>query len=209
MGRATCSKQQRRPKCRDSFILAPTLLLDIKASVQHYGANLVFHLAAAVPLTRAVRTFRDINIGGTRNVPDAAVKHKISRVVHISTSAVYGIPRELPINENSPFNPLGQYGRAKLQAEVICREYRDRGFDVVIIRPRTIIGPSRLGIFQILFDWIRRGRAVPIIGSGDNLLQLVSSADLVKACMLSARKGGNEDFNIGTDQYSTVRTDLE
>ena len=85
------------------------------------GTDLVFHLAAAVPLTRAGRTFQDINLGGTRNVLDAAVKHKISRVVHVSTSAVYGVPRELPINENSPFNPLGQYGRAKLQAEVICR----------------------------------------------------------------------------------------
>ena len=130
-------------------------------------------------------------------------------MIYLSTSAVYGIPKELPLTESSPFNPLGQYGRAKLEAELVCREYRDRGLNVVIIRPRTIVGKGRLGIFQILFDWIRRGKPALIIGSGRNLFQLLSSGDLVEACALAVGKGGNEDFNIGAEEYSTVRSDLE
>ena len=173
------------------------------------GADVIFHLAAVVPLTRAGKHFRGINVEGTKNVLEAGARQSAARVVHLSTSAVYGIPQELPLREYSPLKPLGQYGHTKLEAERVCAQYRSRGLPVVIIRPRTIVGMGRLGIFQILFDWIRRGKPVLIIGSGDNLFQLVSARDLVEACVSAADRGGSADFVIGAAQYSTVRSDLE
>lgn len=169
----------------------------------------VFHLAAAVLPTRGRKNFMTINAGGTRNVLQASLEHQVQRVVHVSTSAVYGIPRHCPITEETEFKPLGDYGWAKFYAEKECRRYREKGLKVCILRPRTILGTGRLGIFHILFDWIKRNKPIPIIGSGHNLFQLISIHDMVEACLLAAERGDNQDFNIGAEEYSTVRADLE
>jgi hypothetical protein len=78
-----------------------------------------------------------------------------------------------------------------------------------IIRPKTFIGTGRLGIFQILFEWIREGRRIPIIGTGNNKYQLLSVDDLVDAIYRSTvQPNKNETFNIGAKEYGTVRQDL-
>ena len=57
----------------------------------------------------------------------------------------------------------------------------------MIIRPKTFLGPERLGVFQILFDWIREGRRIPILGDGSNRYQLLDVEDLVDAVLRPAR----------------------
>ena len=71
------------------------------------------------------------------------------------------------------------------------------------------MGTERLGIFHILFDWIKAGKRIPIIGSGNNLFQFISVRDTVQVCLLAAQAQSNESFNIGAEEYSTVRADLE
>ena len=133
----------------------------------------------------------------------------MGQVVHISTSAVFGVPRQLPVTEGTKQSPMGYYGNAKFQGEGEIRKHRQEGLRVCILRPRTIVGTERLGIFHILFDWIKAGKRIPIIGSGNNLFQFVSSRDVVEASVLAAEKGSNDDFNIGAEEFSTVRDDLE
>ena len=169
----------------------------------------VFHLAAAVLPTRGQKTYLSINAGGTRNIMEASLERQVSQVVHISTSAIYGMPHQLPVSEDSEFKPMGYYGRAKFKGEEEIRKHRQRGLRVCILRPRTIIGTERLGIFHILFDWIKRGKGVPIIGRGDNLFQFVSARDVVESCILASNLESNDDFNIGAEEFSTVRADLE
>ena len=189
----------------------------IKADVRHAGfvadacrdVDTVFHLAAAVLPTRGQKTYMSINAGGTRNVLEASLEHHVKQVVHISTSAVYGLPRQLPVTESTEFGPMGYYGRAKFRGEEEIRRYRQRGLTVCILRPRTIVGTERLGIFHILFDWIKSGKRIPVIGSGSNLFQFVSARDVVAASLLAAEAGSNDEFNIGAEEYSTVRADLE
>ena len=169
----------------------------------------VFHLAAAVLPARGKRTYTSINAGGTRNLLESALKCQVRQVVHISTSAVYGIPARLPVTESTEFQPMGYYGQAKSQGEEQIRHYRQQGLRVCILRPRTIIGTERLGIFHILFDWIKNGKRIPIIGPGNNLFQFVSARDVVQASLLAAETESNDEFNIGAEEYSTVRADLE
>ena len=173
------------------------------------GVDTVFHLAAAVLPTRGKQKYVSINLGGTRNVLNAALDHQVKQVVHISTSAIFGIPNQLPVTEESEFRPMGYYGNAKFLAEEEIRRYRQRGLKVCILRPRTIIGIERLGIFHILFDWIKSGKRIPVIGSGKNLFQFISARDVVEASLLAAKSESNDDFNIGAEEFSTVRADLE
>jgi nucleoside-diphosphate-sugar epimerase len=169
----------------------------------------VFHLAAAVLPTRGKKVYQSTNAGGTHNVLQASLDYQIKQVVHISTSAIYGIPSRLPVTEETETHPMGYYGNAKFQGEQEIRAYRQSGLRVCILRPRTIIGTERLGIFHILFDWIKGGKRIPIIGPGDNLFQFISSRDVVEASLLAAERESNDEFNIGAEEYSTVRADLE
>jgi nucleoside-diphosphate-sugar epimerase len=181
----------------------------IEAAVR--GADVVFHNAAVLPVSRSKRkAFWRVNVYGTRNVLEASLANGVNKVIFISSSAPYGIPEEVPITEKTSFNPVGDYGRSKIEAERLCVEYRSKGLDTIILRPRTIVDEGRLGIFQILFSWIADNRNIYIIGKGDNLFQLLSASDLADACALCVRGGlKNEDFNIGSGGYGTVREDLE
>lgn len=175
------------------------------------GCEVIHHNAAVLPIARSGQEYWDINVGGTENVLKAALATGARKVLNVSTSAVYGIPKVVPITEETPLTPLGDYGQAKFDAEEVCRAFRKANdLDVSIVRPRTLVGTGRLGIFGILFDWIRRGKRVYIIGDGENLFQLLSADDLAEACILMGEKPcKNEDFNIGSSVYGTVKGDME
>jgi nucleoside-diphosphate-sugar epimerase len=175
------------------------------------GADFVIHNAAVLPVSRSSRRiYWDVNVKGTENVLQASLENGVKKLVFISSSAPYGIPKEAPITENTPFNPVCKYGRSKIAAEKACNAYRGKGLNVIILRPRTILGSGRLGIFQILFNWIADNRNIYIIGKGDNLFSLISADDLADAVILSLESGcKNEDFNLGAAEFSTVRDDLQ
>ena len=173
------------------------------------GVDTIFHLAAAVLPIRGKKNYTSINAGGVHNVLESASENRVNQVVHISTSAIFGIPTQLPVTEDSEFKPMGYYGNAKFQGEQEIKRYQEKGLRVCILRPRTIIGIERLGIFHILFDWIKAGKRIPIIGSGNNIFQFVSARDVVSASLLAAKAESNEAFNLGAEEYSTVRLDME
>lgn len=175
------------------------------------GCDIVHHNAAVLPVSRAGKIFRRINVEGTRNVLEAALETGAQKVLFVSTSSVYGIPTQLPVTEATPLTPLGEYGWSKHEAEQVVKNFRQNNpLDVSIIRPRTIIGTGRMGIFGILFDWIERGKKIYIIGKGDNLYQFLSAPDLANGCWLIASKPCiNEDFIFGADEFGTVKGDLE
>ncbi len=172
------------------------------------GIERIFHTVALVPLSKAGQRFWDVNVSGTENLLSVAFEMGIKKVVHLSSSAIFGTPK-MPIKENAPYDPIGPYGRAKMDGELRCHEYIKRGLNISIIRPRTMMAPGRLGIFQILFDWIRRGKKIYIIGNGSNRFQFLHAEDLAEACVLAGNKEGSDTYNIGADEYSTLREDLE
>src|SRR3989344_8219855 len=169
------------------------------------GCEVVYHNAAVVPISKVKADFWAINEKGTRHVLEGAERGGAKRVIFYSTSkSLFGISPKLPVTEDTPHSPFGDYGLSKHAAEEICEEYRARGMNLSIVRPRTIIGAGRLGIFQILFEWIRKGSPVYMIGPGSNRLQLIGLEDLVEVSLLLKDRGSNEDFNIGAEEYQTL-----
>ena len=90
--------------------------------------------------------------------------------------------------------------------EAICR---DNGLSCITIRPRATLGAGRLGIFGILFEWISENRNVYVIGSGDIEFQFIHAADLMDFYMLALEANRPGVYNVGTDDFGTLRGDLE
>ena len=174
------------------------------------GADVLVHAAAALPIQSSRAAIRSVNVEGTANVLAGALTAGVRRVVLISSTAVYGVPERHPILEDDPLVGVGWYGESKIEAEQLAGEFGRRGLDVVIIRPKTFIGPERLGVFEILFDWIRDGRRIPILGDGGNLYQLLAVEDLVDAVARSfAAPAAGLAVNVGAGSFGTVRDDLQ
>jgi nucleoside-diphosphate-sugar epimerase len=174
------------------------------------GADVLVHSAAALPILASREAIRSVNVEGTAVTFAAALEAGVARVVMISSTAVYGVPKHHPIAEHAPLVGVGHYGESKIDAEHVAREAGRRGLEVVVLRPKTFVGPERLGVFEILFDWIREGRRIPILGDGSNRYQLLAVEDLVEATLSAADAPvAGETFNIGATEFGTVRSDLD
>jgi nucleoside-diphosphate-sugar epimerase len=175
------------------------------------GADVLVHAAAALPIQASREAIRSANVDGTAVTFAAALEAGVGRAILVSSTAVYGIPKHHPLREDAPLVGVGHYGGSKIEAERVARRAGRRGLEVVILRPKTFIGAERLGVFEILFDWIREGRRIYILGRGDNRYQLLGVADLVDAIVRAADVPGaaGETFNVGATEFGTVRSDLQ
>ncbi len=175
------------------------------------GVDIVVHAAAALPLYSPEDIY-STDVEGTRTVLETARAHGVERVVHISSTAVYGIPDHHPLLESDRLVGVGPYGEAKILAEEVCLEFRKGGMIVPIIRPKSFVGPERLGVFALLYDWALDGRHFPMIGNGKNRYQLLDVEDLCQAihlCMTLPADKANDTFNIGAEEFATMREDYQ
>jgi nucleoside-diphosphate-sugar epimerase len=173
------------------------------------GVDIVFHNVAQVPLAKDRALFDEVNVGGTANVLVAARDARVAKVVHTSSSAVFGIPEHNPVTEASPCRPLEAYGRAKLRAELLCRDAVAGGLDVTVVRPRTVLGHGRLGVIALLFEFVADGAPVFVLGRGDNRYQLVHANDLADACLRAGDRAGPSVYNVGALEFGTMRETLQ
>ena len=175
------------------------------------GAGVVVHAAAALPIRGAGDEIRSVNVDGTATLLAAALEAGVSRAILVSSTAVYGIPKTHPLDEDAPLQGVGHYGRSKIEAEEVARAFEARGLPTTILRPKTFIGPERLGVFEILFDWIREARRIYVLGDGRNRYQLLAVEDLVDAVALAAatEDAAGRTLNVGATEFGTVRSDLE
>ena len=172
------------------------------------GADVVVHATAALPIQASRESIRSVNVAGTENILLAARDAGVRRVVLISSTAVYGVPEKHPIEEDDPLVGVGWYGESKIDAEALCRV---AAVETTIVRPKTFIGPERLGVFEILFDWIREGRRIYILGKGHNRYQLLAVEDLVDAIVRAGTvpEAAGGTFNVGATEFGSVRSDLQ
>ena len=171
--------------------------------------DLIFHNVAQVPLAKDNNLFDTVNRLGTKNIVEAGLRNKCKHFIYTSSSAIYGVPNSNPVFEGTIPSPQESYGKAKLDGENYCLQNRNRGMKISIIRPRTILGRGRLGIFQILFEWIYNGKNVPVFDGGDNLYQFIHIDDLSNACILAAEKNTESIYNIGTNNFCSMKGTLE
>lgn len=183
------------------------------------GVEVIYHLAAGQRMKPQFSSLTEdeiyrMNLEGVRNVLDAARHCRVRKVVFISSSGVYGIPQaDLVREDEHPTKPIGAYGRSKLEAETLCRRAVEDGLDVTMLRPMSLFGDGMTGVFILLFDWVRRGRRVFLLGRGQNRVQMVSADDVARAAVLAAITPDTAGLvvNLGSDpgRVPTVRGQVE
>lgn len=174
-------------------------------------ADVVIHSAAALPSHRAAE-IRSVDVDGTKSVVEAAQRAGVDRLVHISSTAVYGLPRRCPTPEDYPCTPVDAYSAAKLAAESVVLRCREQGLCAPILRPKTFLGSERLGLFAMLFEWADEGRNFPLLGGGHVLTQMLDVDDLCDVIQLTCERPDdvvNDTFNIGAREFGTIREDFQ
>lgn len=173
------------------------------------GAEVLVHAAAALPSRGRADEIDDVNVGGTGTLLAAAAEAGVRRVVFLSSAVVYGIGDGRPSTEATTVAPIEPYGASKARAEEVCRAFGARGLETVVLRPSAFVGPERLGVFGILFAWVREGRRVYTLGPGTNRYQLLDVDDLVDAVVRAAGAAvAGDTFNVGAAVTGTVAEDL-
>ena len=189
------------------------LLDDAAISPLFEGADTVFHLAAIASIAREERDeYTRVNVDGSAKVRSLAEKHRVQKIVHMSSSTVYGIPESCPLSEDSPIQPKNPYGQSKALAEAAISRQQEYPIEVAIIRPRVVVGKGRAGIFALLFTALEKGLPIPLFGGGKNRFQFTAVDDLISGTLLAAREnsgGENQIYNIGSDVLHTVREEME
>jgi len=181
----------------------------VKQAMQ--GVNHVIHTAAALPLY-SKKDIITTDVHGTRNLLETAKDQKVERFIHVSSTAVYGIPDHHPIYEDDKLEGVGPYGEAKVMAEKICLEFRSKGMVVPVIRPKSFIGPERLGVFALFYDWAKDGKNFPLIGTGKNRYQLLDVedlADFIWLCLTEDAALVNDTFHVAAKEFTTMKQDYQ
>jgi dTDP-glucose 4,6-dehydratase len=171
----------------------------------------VVHLAACQYHTPLAPTtyrlpFHAVNVEGTRRVLEAAAAAGVEALVHVSTNMVYGLPQFLPLSEDHPLQPLGPYGRTKLEAERLVAAARGSFARTVVVRPGLLVGPGRVGVIGRIIEWVLRDRPIPLIGDGRNRYELMAAEDCARLA-LQATQGpaGYSVYNCGSAHVPTMR----
>jgi nucleoside-diphosphate-sugar epimerase len=171
-----------------------------------HGVEGVFHLAAMMDVWRPLADYREVNVAGTANVCRAALLAGVRRLVHMSSSSVYGVSRSGPTAEDVPLAPLSDpYPLTKAEGEQLVQRFAaEKGLPAVIVRPDQIFGPGDELHFAQLADRLRAGRGV-LVGSGRNTIPLVYVSDAVQGLLLAFDRGlpTGRAYNITTDRPLT------
>jgi nucleoside-diphosphate-sugar epimerase len=172
------------------------------------GRDEVYHLAARVPLAARDRDFLDSNVLSPGIIAKCCAINGVASLLLVSSSAVYGLGRGYELKEEDQALPFELYGRSKLAGEESATRDLGKNTKLVILRPRTILGPSRLGIFATLFDWVEKGINIPVFGKSGYGLQFIGVDDMVDAMIITQRKGVGI-YNVGAIEYGSLREVLE
>jgi nucleoside-diphosphate-sugar epimerase len=174
-------------------------------------ADIVIHAAAALPSHRGTE-IRSVDVDGTAAVVAATRRAGVDRLIHISSTAVYGLPRHCPTPEDYPCEPVDAYSAAKHAAEQVILRHREQGACAPILRPKTFLGEERLGLFAMLFEWADEGRHFPLLGGGRAVAQMLDVDDLCDAIRLTCEgpdDAVNNTFNIGAREFGTLAQDFQ
>lgn len=176
------------------------------------SGDIVYNMAAKMlsPLQkRRARYdfFWPVNFHGVENLISWMDANGLKKLVQFTTDMVYGhTVGGLYTPESAPREPLGEYGKSKLATERLCEEWREKGMDIAIFRPRLIIGPGRLGILVKMFKLIDHNLPVPMVGSGRNPYQFISVFDCSSACIAAWKAGvPSGTYNLGSRNPPPVR----
>lgn len=190
---------------RDREFIESVFRREKPEAVNHHAAQMDVRRGVQEPIFDA-----SVNILGSINLLDACVAHKVQRVVYISTAgAAYGEPKELPVREGDPINPITPYGISKHTVEHYLFTYRVLyGLPYVVLRYGNVFGPRQsskgeAGVFAIFCERILGGVRPVIYGDGSKIRDYVYIEDAAHANVLALERGTGEIFNIANGVATT------
>ena len=170
------------------------------------GVAVVHHLAAAFrELNVPDSYYREVNVGGTRNVLEAALAEGVRKFIYCSTCGVHGNIDNPPGGEDAPIQPADYYQRTKYEAEPVVLEYHKKGLKSVILRPAAIYGPGDPERFYLIFKRVASG-VFPMFGNGKTFYHPLYIDNLVDAFMLAMQegRGDGEAYLIADEEYLEI-----
>jgi UDP-glucose 4-epimerase len=174
-----------------------------------HGRDVVFHLAALIDIPYsyvAPESYIDTNVKGTLNVLEAARSHGC-KVVHTSTSEVYGTPKILPITEEHPLQAQSPYAASKIAADQLALSYhRSFGLDVRVLRPFNTYGPrqSTRGVLAHILTQLLVGARVVALGRIEPRRDFTYISDTVDGLVLAADLPAGETVHLGTGRSVSI-----
>jgi len=170
------------------------------------GVEVVHHLAAAFrEMNVPDRHYREVNVGGTRNVLEAAKDMGVRRFIYCSTCGVHGNVDHPPGGEDAPIQPADYYQRTKYEAEPLVRQFHEQGLPAVILRPAAIYGPGDPERFLLIYRRVAGGR-FPMFGDGRTLYHPLYVDNLVDAFLaaMADGRGDGEAYLIADEEYVQI-----
>jgi NAD dependent epimerase/dehydratase len=176
------------------------------------GIDLVFHLAALIPIPysyRAPASYVATNVEGTLNICQAALSAGVQRLVHLSTSEVYGTARYVPIDENHPLQAQSPYSATKIGADAIAKSFHcSFGLPVVIARPFNVYGPrqSARAVIPTILTQLASDQDEIVLGDTETTRDFTFVKDTCRGLVAIAQMddGLGEAFNIGTNAEISI-----
>ena len=155
------------------------------------GADVAYHLAAYYTFHGKKELYWKVNVEGTRNVAKACLESGVGRLVYCSTTEAVGPTPPHPVDESYPPNPTYEYGRSKLAAEGVVREFMEKGLEAVVVRPSGVYGPRNIDDVAYWFIMLIASKSLlsrVIPGSGETLIQFVHVKDAVQGLRLAGER---------------------
>ena len=179
------------------------------------GHDAVVHLAAKIDVQESMlkpELYQKVNVDGTKNLLKACVKNAIKNIVAASSAAVYGIPKTLPITEDSQVLPLSPYGKTKVDMENLLKEYsKNHDLNCISLRFFNVYGKGQTdayaGVITKFLQKIKEQKPLVIFGDGKNTRDFVFIDDVIDAILLSLKniEGKKGDiYNIATGVHCTI-----
>jgi len=174
--------------------------------------DVIVHLAALIPIPysyAAPQSYLETNVGGTLNICQAALANGVEKLIHTSTSEVYGTAQYVPVDEKHPLRPQSPYSATKIGADAVAVSfYCSYGLPVVIARPFNTYGPrqSARAVIPTIITQIAAGRREVALGGLAATRDFTFVADTCEGLVAMARMEGGwgEVFHIGSNQEIEV-----
>lgn len=189
-------------------------ITEVVGTPEFSRVDTIVHCAAVQLFTpgydlRRYETFQRMNVDAADQLLAAAAKAGVRKVIHISTDMVYGVPPERPLSPDDPLNPVGFYGRSKVAAEAVVRDYASHFEVVTILRPRVIGGPGRGGLFETITRLLQRRLPIPVFGNGRNRFQMIHVEDFADLILEAVDRDVAGTYNAGSTEVTTLRAKLD
>ena len=166
--------------------------------------DVVFHCAALLAHGKIDKQdLMNTNAAGTRNLAEIASISGIKNFIYISSNCLWGEGKSYPISEDDLPEPCDNYGKSKLEGELILKEFHQ--LNPKILRVPTLIDEGRLGLLGLLFDFIADNKRCWVVGDGSNKYQFLYARDLATACLSCYGRKNYEIFHLGSDNVRSLR----